>query len=111
MQPLLARNKACIIMGALVTLAACDPVVRVRGRVHDPGGKPLANVTVTLQAEGRAAHRSVTGSDGTFAVSIVGADPQHTRLLFERPGYKPLERPLGKDYSSAVEATLQPNSL
>jgi hypothetical protein len=50
----------------------------------------------------------VTAKDGSFGIGIVGAEPRQTKLLFQKDGYKSLEMPLGNEYASKMNVTLEP---
>jgi hypothetical protein len=91
----------------LFALIACDRVLKVAGKVHDNNGTPLENVTVILQAAGRAPHKTLTTKDGSFTVGIVGADPDDTKLSFQLQGYETLEKGLGGQHSTVLDVTLE----
>lgn len=107
-RPIISNAAFVIFSIALVATIACDPTLKVKGTVHDRQGNPLEDVTVTLQSEGRGPHRSVTAKDGSFGIGIVGADPRQTKLLFQKEGYKTLEKPLSNERASEVHVTLEP---
>lgn len=90
-------------------LVACDPYVTVTGVVREPSGAPLPDVVVTLQTVGREPDRATTSDDGSFNVGIVGADPQRTRISFQKEGFKQLDEVVGKEEGRTMEVTLLPN--
>jgi len=98
---------AALTLVLAFAIVACDPVIKVQGTVRDRNGNPLENVTVSLQTEGRLPHKTVTAKDGSFAVGIVGADPRDTKLVFQKEGYKTVEKALGNEHGTAVDATLE----
>jgi hypothetical protein len=106
----LVVSKAAWVILSIVLAAtiACDPSIRVEGTVHDRQGTPLEGVTVILQSEERGPHNTVTAKDGSFGIGIVGAEPRQTKLLFQKDGYKSLEMPLGNEYASKMNVTLEP---
>jgi hypothetical protein len=101
-----ARSFAWAVTGLMI--GACDPTVRVTGVVRGVDGKPLADVTVTVQAERRGPHVSTTAPDGSFAVGVVGAKPERTKVSFQRAGYQPLHRVLGAGRPTSFTIVLEP---
>lgn len=97
-----------LLILSLLVVNACDTVLKVRGSVRDPAGKPLEGVKVSLLVEGRVPDSKVTGAGGSYAVSIVGEEPTRARLVFEKAGYQRLERPVGTEYASVVDVVLRP---
>lgn len=95
-----------IAIVACASAIACDPEVKVAGKVHDHQGSPLEGVTVTLHSEGRGPHTTVSAKDGSFTVGIIGADPEHISLVFEKQGYKTLQMPFDSKQDS-VQITLE----
>jgi hypothetical protein len=104
------RLPALVLCGSLLlllmVLTACDRVTGVSGKVQDAEGAPLAGVTVTLETEGRAPHPTTSAADGSFEVTIVGAEPGKTTLTLEKAGYQTVRRPLTQDRESALVVTL-----
>jgi len=81
-----------LLLGATLGVAAapaCEPMLRVNGTVRDRGGRGLDGVAVLLRAEGRGPHPATTDNEGTFHVSIVGAE--HALVSFSKDGYLPTE--------------------
>ena len=69
------------------------------GRVTDPSGAGVANVTVTAtNADTSQTRSTTTGTDGTY--KLAGLAPGNYRVKFEASGFKSLELP-----SAAVNAT------
>ena len=92
-----------------LTLIACDPVLRVKGVVHDEHGRPLDQVIVTLHTEGRPPRQAITAKDGSFSVGIVGAEPRDSKVSFGKDGFKTVEQPLGSRRELELDITLKPN--
>lgn len=106
----ICRGLLAIAMAVCAITIACDPKVRVEGTVVDHRGKALEGVTVRLQSEGRGPHKTETTQDGTFSIGMVGADPAHTSLLFEKKGYKTLQMPFDSTQAS-LRVTLETETL
>jgi hypothetical protein len=90
----------------IAMIAACDPVVRVSGTVHDEVGNPIGGVAVVLQAEGRAARERTTANDGTFYVTMIGVKPQGTKILFRKPGFLTVERSIADRNAAPIDVVL-----
>jgi hypothetical protein len=86
--------------------AACDENVTVTGVVRSQTAAPVPGVSVTLETSGRAPDKATTGEDGSFNVGIVGADPRRTRIHFEKTGFIPQERNLGREARSTMNIVL-----
>lgn len=95
-----------IAIAVCAVAIACDTRVKIEGTVRNHQGNPLKGVTVTLQTEGRGPHRTLTESDGSFAVGIVGADPAHINLVFQKQGYRTLQLPFDTKQAN-MQVTLE----
>ncbi len=94
-------------------LAAWDPFseliegpagVVVTGEVFDPSGAPLAGALVSLKVAGLPSTVAVTGSQGTFAVSVQPGDP--VELTVVPPAGSGLPRLLGTASGAAAQQVL-----
>ena len=66
------------------------PAVSVHGTVRGPGGRPLADASVTLLEDGTVTGHTVTGPDGTF--SFTDLTGHHYTLA--AAGYPPHAAPI-----------------
>jgi hypothetical protein len=98
-----------VTVAAVVGLAACDLNVTVSGVVRDSSGAPLQDVAVTLQTVGREPDKARTGSDGSFNVGIVGADPRQTRISFQKDGFRDFAKGLDGEARPMMQVTLVRN--
>ena len=76
---------ACAIL-VIAFACGCEPVLRVRGTVLDRAGHPLDGVSVVLQAQDRGPHKELSDKEGTFHISIVGAE--RASVTFSKDGYR-----------------------
>ena len=91
---------------APAVLSGCDPYVSVTGTIRDQSGSLVEGVTVTLQVPSREPDIKITGPDGTFNVSMVGAEPAKTRIVFRKEGCEPLERDIQKEAMASMDVVL-----
>jgi hypothetical protein len=94
------------VLIAFAFLLACDPVIRVKGIVHDQNGTPLDEVTVTLNVEGRPSYTASTAKDGSFHIGMVGAKPERTNLTFQKRGYRTIQERVRSARTSGLDITL-----
>jgi hypothetical protein len=81
------------VVGALVMLAACDPIWELKGRVRDPSSRPVAEAVVVLgcpqdhryQGSGPAVE---TDADGVTRIGGMGFYLPECDLFVLRPGYR-----------------------
>lgn len=91
----------------LFAFLACDPVIKPAGTVRDRQGTPLAGVTVTLESEGRQPRSVATANDGSFRISMVGADAARSHLTFHKDGFQNKVLQLAES-SKPLDVVLQP---
>jgi hypothetical protein len=96
-----------LVAALFVALAACDPVLRVRGSVLDRTGRALENVSVVLEVEGRATRTQSTDREGSFSFTVVGAE--RGKATFSKSGYKTASVPV-RDDGPPVRITLDAQS-
>lgn len=85
---------AMVVVGGGLTAAAAGPsrpaaqATSVTGTVTDAAGKPVAGALVTIHdaASGAQTHRTTTGADGRFAVTV--ESPSHL-IVVTSPGFSP----------------------
>jgi hypothetical protein len=82
----------------------------VKGKVTDKAGNGLENVTITFISEGRTPFQKTTDKDGFYTLSLVGAEPNKTRLTFEKEGFQKLEKKLDSESNVVLDVTLEPVS-
>jgi hypothetical protein len=103
------RRWARALVLALLVSAGCpagEPVLRVRGIVVDRAARPVPDVSVALQAEGRQPHTALTDKDGAFQTSMVGA--ARGKVSFAKDGYRPTETAVDAN-AGDLRIVLQPN--
>lgn len=105
----MATLQSMLLVSAIMMLPACDLNVAVDGSVRAADGSPVHDVAVALQMPGRPSHVVHTARDGTFDVGMVGADPGVAKVLFEKPGFKSVERNLEGKARSTVHVVLYPD--
>ena len=105
-----AVNVRQLAVAAAVAIGSigCDPYVKVTGVVRDSSGAPLAKVTVTLETADREPRSATTGSDGTFHVGLVGADPRLTHISFQREGFQGIRQTVGEEEQRTMAVILLP---
>jgi hypothetical protein len=99
-------NRAAAVVVVAFGLTACDPYVRLEGIVRDPSGAPLPDVAVILTMPGQLPDKTMTASDGSYNVGLIGADSKQTRISFEKDGYPSFEKVVGKPDQQTMDVTL-----
>ena len=103
-----ARHLRLLFVLTLVLgMMACDRVTGISGKVQDQQGAPLDGVTITLETDGRGPHKTTSSPDGSFSVTMVGADPSATKVSFQKEGYKPANQGLKEPRASGVVIVLE----
>ena len=91
---------------ALAVLGGCDPYVSVTSTIRDQTGSLVEGVTVALQVPSREPDMKLTRPDGRFNVSMVGAEPARTRIVFRKEGCEPSERAIPKEGVTSIDVVL-----
>src|SRR5258708_9541858 len=87
-----SRISTALVLLITVVIVACDGGTRLRGQIHDPAGRPIEDVRVTL-AQGSRSIAVATGQDGVYAVGLMHSPYTVTlSLTAEKPGYTKFER-------------------
>jgi len=75
----------------IAALASADVTGRVRGKVLDPSGNPIAKVTVKIEYQGEMTqvYTATTNDKGEYM--HIGIRPGKYRLTPSKEGYKPME--------------------
>lgn len=95
MRPWILRALAALTaVGLAATLAEAGPQARLRGKVVDGTGAPVANATVVITTQESESFRKVVevASDGTFTAVLLDATRPYV-FHVEAPGYLPHEEP------------------
>lgn len=100
------------VAGALLSLCllACDTVVEVQGIVRGPSGAPMEGVDVTMASPGIPPLVKQSGTDGTFHVVVINADPDKAAVSFRKEGFVIVERKLDGFERWAMDITLIPKA-
>ena len=77
---------ACLILALVGALPVYAQTILVRGKVVDQSGVPLSGVTITSKQD--ASKRTLSATDGAFAIQVSG----NTTLVFSLTGKKTLEK-------------------
>ena len=77
---------ACLILALIGALPVYAQTILVRGKVVDQSGVPLSGVTITSKQD--ASKRTLSATDGAFAIQVSG----NTTLVFSLTGKKTLEK-------------------
>ena len=77
---------ACLILALVGALPVYAQTILVRGKVVDQSGVPLSGVTITSKQD--ASKRTLSATDGAFAIQVSGK----TTLVFSLTGKKTLEK-------------------
>ncbi|HEY4304863.1 MAG TPA: carboxypeptidase regulatory-like domain-containing protein [Gemmatimonadaceae bacterium] len=95
------RRVLSLVVFLTILMASRASAQQMRGVVHDSAaGAPLAGAVVTaLDSAGRNGARTISGSDGRFAI-IIG--PSTTRLRVLRIGYRPIDMVLRADRTTSI---------
>jgi Flp pilus assembly protein TadD len=80
----------CLLL-FIATISWADPTGRLRGKIVDPSGNPIANVTVKIEYQGEMTqvYTATTNDKGEFM--HIGIRPGKYRLTPSREGYRPVE--------------------
>ena len=75
----------------IAALASADPTGRLRGKIVDPSGNPIAKVTVKIELQGEMTqvYTATTNDKGEFI--HIGIRPGKYRLTPSKDGYRPIE--------------------
>ncbi|MCI0611673.1 carboxypeptidase regulatory-like domain-containing protein, partial [bacterium] len=75
----------------IAALASADPTGRLRGKVLDPSGNPIAKVTVKIEYQGEMTqvYTATTNDKGEYM--HIGIRPGKYRLTPSKEGYRPVE--------------------
>lgn len=80
----------CLLL-FMAALASADPTGRLRGKVVDPSGNPIAKVTLKIEYQGEMTqvYTATTNDKGEFI--HIGIRPGKYRLTPSKDGYRPIE--------------------
>lgn len=97
---------AAALVLALVPAVLCAQPTRLRGRVVDPSGAPMAGARIEIRdAAANATQTLVTADDGTFTATRRHAD---VVVYVEVPGFEPAAQSVGADDFAILLVTLEP---
>jgi hypothetical protein len=104
-----SRMSTAIVLLITVVIVACDGGTRLRGQIHDPAGKPLEDVRVSLAQGGRSV-AVTTGEDGVYEVGMTHSPFTVTlSLTAEKLGYTKFERRFSSaDHLRSLDIIMMP---
>lgn len=104
-----------LVFLSIISLTACgEPATTVKGVVRDESGNAVQAVSVVLESNANASNTEFkkeseqkTGADGSFNFVTITAGASRARLIFEKDGFKRLEKEVKPNSENNLEIILE----